>query len=209
MSKLFIVDHPLVQHKLTLLRDKRTGHMYFRHLVKELTEFMLYEVMSDYPLEKVAVETPVGISDNSYQLARDVSLVLILRAGLGMMEGLLELVPNARVGHVGIYRNEHTLQPVEYYAKLPANIADTDVVIVDPMLATGGSAVRAVDLVKAAGAPSIKFVCIVAAPEGVSRLEEAHPDVPIFAAALDQKLNENGYIVPGLGDAGDRLFGTR
>jgi len=208
MDGLTIVGHPLVQHKLTLLRDKRTDHFSFRRLTKELTGFMLYEVMADYPLREVEVETPL-MKTRTRVLAREISFVLILRAGLGMLEGLLEMVPTARVGHVGLYRNEETLQPVEYYKKFPDNIAETDVVLVDPMLATGGSALAAVNLLKEAGVTDIKFVCMVAAPEGVEKLHSTHPDVHIYAAALDDRLDENGYILPGLGDAGDRLFGTK
>lgn len=208
MSNLTIIEHPLIQHKLTYLRDRRTDHVRFRALTKELTSFMLYEVMSDYPLREVEIATPL-MPTSSKVLAREISLVLILRAGLGMLEGLLELVPDARVGHIGLYRDEKTLQPVQYYAKLPGNIADTDVILVDPMLATGGSAVKAVELIKKAGGNAIKFVCMVAAPEGVDRLTQAHPDVAIYAAALDERLNDHGYILPGLGDAGDRLFGTK
>lgn len=208
MNNLTIIQHPLIQHKLTHLRDKRTDHMQFRLLVKELTSFMLYEVMADYPLKEVEIETPL-MPAKCEVLAREISLVLILRAGLGMLDGLLDLVPEARVGHIGLYRNEETLEPVQYYAKLPKTIAETDVIIVDPMLATGGSAATAASLVKKAGAKNVKFVCIVAAPEGVSRLTQSHPDVTIYAAALDSRLNEHGYILPGLGDAGDRLFGTK
>lgn len=208
MDGLRIVEHPLIQHKLTSLRDKNTDHMDFRRLTKELTGFMLYEVMEDYPLKEHDIETPLQKTTGKV-LARDISLVLILRAGLGMLDGLLELVPDARVGHIGLYRNEQTLEPVEYYVKLPQNIAQTDVIIVDPMLATGGSAVKAVSVLKEYGATEIKFVCMVAAPEGVKKLTKAHPDVPVYTAALDDKLNDIGYIVPGLGDAGDRLFGTK
>jgi uracil phosphoribosyltransferase len=208
MNNLTIIQHPLIQHKLTYLRDKRTDHTQFRLLVKELTSFMLYEVMADYPLKEVEIETPL-MSAKCEVLAREISLVLILRAGLGMLDGLLALVPEARVGHIGLYRNEETLEPVQYYAKLPKTIAETDVIIVDPMLATGGSAATAAELVKKAGAKNVKFVCIVAAPEGVTKLSQAHPDVTIYAAALDVRLNDHGYILPGLGDAGDRLFGTK
>ena len=208
MNNLTIIQHPLVQHKLTHLRDKKTDHYTFRRLTKELTGFMLYEVMADYPLKEVDVETPL-MKTRAKELAREISFVLILRAGLGMLEGLLELVPTARVGHVGLYRNEETLEPVEYYKKFPQNIAETDVILVDPMLATGGSAVAGVSLLKQAGVKEIKFVCMVAAPEGVKVLHSAHPDVHIYAASLDERLNENGYILPGLGDAGDRLFGTK
>jgi len=170
--------------------------------------FMLYEVMKDYPLKDVAVQTPLAIA-NSKMLAREITVVLILRAGLGMMEGMLELTPAARVGHIGLYRNEETLEPVEYYAKFPDNIAETEVIVVDPMLATGGSAAKAIEIVKETGADSIKFLCIVSAPKGVETLHSAHPELQIFTAALDERLNEQGYIVPGLGDAGDRLFGTK
>ncbi len=208
MEGLTVVKHPLVQHKLTHLRDKRTDHFTFRRLTKELTGFMLYEVMADYPLREVEVETPL-MKTRALELAREISFVLILRAGLGMLEGLLEMVPTARVGHMGLYRNEKTLKPVVYYKKFPDNIAETDVILVDPMLATGGSAVAAVNFLKEAGVKEIKFVCMVAAPEGVQKLHTAHPDVPIYAAALDERLNEHGYILPGLGDAGDRLFGTK
>jgi len=208
MNNLTIIQHPLIQHKLTHLRDKRTDHMQFRLLVKELTSFMLYEVMADYPLKEIEIETPLRPT-KAQVLAREISLVLILRAGLGMLDGLLQLVPEARVGHIGLYRNEDTLEPVQYYAKLPKNIFETDVILVDPMLATGGSAATAAGIVKKAGAQNIKFVCIVAAPEGVSKLSAAHPEVAIYAAALDECLNDHGYILPGLGDAGDRLFGTK
>lgn len=207
-SNLTIITHPLVQHKLTLLRNKDTDHLIFRQLTKELTMFMLYEVMKDYPLKDVEVETPLAVT-RAKMLAREITVVLILRAGLGMMDGMLELMPNARVGHVGLYRNEETLEPVEYYAKFPENIAETDVIVVDPMLATGGSAARAIEIIKQTGAKSIKFVSIVSAPEGVKTLHATHPEIRIFTGALDEKLNDNGYIVPGLGDAGDRLFGTK
>ncbi len=208
MDGLTIVNHPLVQHKLTHLRDKATDHFTFRRLTKELTGFMLYEVMADYPLREVEVETPL-MKTKAKELAREISFVLILRAGLGMLEGLLEMVPTARVGHMGLYRDEKTLEPVVYYKKFPDNIAQTDVILVDPMLATGGSAVAAVNFLREDGVKEIRFVCMVAAPEGVQRLHTAHPDVRIYAAALDERLNENGYILPGLGDAGDRLFGTK
>jgi uracil phosphoribosyltransferase len=208
MRNLTIIEHPLIQHKLTYLRDKRTDHTQFRLLTKELTSFMLYEVMADYPLKEIVIETPL-MPAKSKILAREISLVLILRAGLGMLDGLLQLLPEARVGHIGLYRNEETLEPVQYYAKLPTNIAETDVILVDPMLATGGSAASAAAIVKKSGAKHIKFVCIVAAPEGLAKLSASHPDVAIYAAALDERLNEHGYILPGLGDAGDRLFGTK
>jgi uracil phosphoribosyltransferase len=208
MDHVVVIEHPLVQHKLALLRDKHTAHMDFRRLTKELTEFMLYEVMKDYPLEEITVETPLAPA-RARKLAREISIVLILRAGLGMLDGLLELMPTARVGYIGLYRNEETLEPVEYYAKLPESIAQTDVIVVDPMLATGGSAAHAVSIVKRNGVESIKFVSIVSAPEGIAKLHAAHPDTPIYTAAVDEGLNDRGYILPGLGDAGDRLFGTR
>jgi len=208
MNGLNIIQHPLVQHKLTFLRDKNTPHTDFRRLTRELTGFMLYEVMKDFPLREIEVETPL-VKTKTQVLAREISIVLILRAGLGMVDGLLDLVPSARVGHVGLYRDEKTLQPVEYYVKLPQNLSETDVIIIDPMLATGGSAVDAIRLVKKSGAKTIRFVCMVAAPDGVRNLRTQHSDVPIYTAALDECLNENGYILPGLGDAGDRLFGTK
>lgn len=208
MNGLNIIQHPLVQHKLTFLRDRNTPHTDFRRLTRELTGFMLYEVMKDFPLREIEVETPL-VKTKTQVLAREISIVLILRAGLGMVDGLLDLVPSARVGHVGLYRDEKTLQPVEYYVKLPQNLSETDVIIIDPMLATGGSAVDAIRLVKKSGAKTIRFVCMVAAPDGVRNLRTQHSDVPIYTAALDECLNENGYILPGLGDAGDRLFGTK
>lgn len=208
MKGLNVIQHPLVQNKLAKLRAKDTEHPEFRRLTKELTGFMLYEVLKDFPLKDIDVETPL-MTTKAQVLAREISIVLILRAGLGMVDGLLELVPGARVGHIGLYRDEENLVPVQYYLKLPENIADTDVVIVDPMLATGGSAVDAINIVKERGVKNVRFVCMVAAPEGVRNVREKHPDVPIFTAALDEKLDENGYILPGLGDAGDRLFGTK
>jgi uracil phosphoribosyltransferase len=207
MTQLKIVEHPLIQHKLTYLRDKNTNNIDFRLLTKELTGFLLYEVMADFKLKTVQIETPIQTTTAKI-LEREITLILILRAGLGMLDGCLELVPNARVGHIGLYRNETTLEPVEYYLKLPKNIQENNVILFDPMLATGGTAVRAISCIKKAGVRNIKFVCIIAAPAGVVALHAAHPDVPIFTAALDERLNENGYIVPGLGDAGDRLFGT-
>lgn len=207
-KNLTVVEHPLAQHKLAMLRYKDTDHLMFRNLVKELTMIMLYEVLKDYPLKRVKVETPIATA-HCKMLAKEISVVLILRAGLGMMEGFLELIPNSRVGHVGLYRNEESLEPVEYYAKFPENISETEVIVVDPMLATGGSAVKAIQMVKDAKVKQIKFVSIVSAPEGVRLMAKEHPDVQIFSAALDSGLNEKGYIVPGLGDAGDRLFGTK
>jgi uracil phosphoribosyltransferase len=208
MKGLVIIQHPLVQNKLAKLRDKEISHTKFRQLTKELTGFMLYEVMKDFPLEEIDVETPL-MTTQGQVLAKEISIVVILRAGLGMVDGLLELVPTAKIGHIGLYRDEEKLVPVRYYVKLPEGIEDTEVVVVDPMLATGGSAIEAINIVKEQGAKNIRFVCMVSAPEGVRHLREEHPDIPIFTAALDDKLNENGYILPGLGDAGDRLFGTK
>lgn len=208
MKMPYVIEHPLIQHKLAILRDEKTPHMAFRRLVREITGFMLYEVMKDYPLKEETIRTPLEETQVK-KLAREITIVLILRAGLGMMPGVHDLVPETRVGYVGLFRNEETLEPVEYYAKFPPSMPHTEVIVVDPMLATGGSAAYAVTLIKQKGAEHIKFVSIVAAPEGVKTLHEAHPDVPIYTAALDRELNENGYILPGLGDAGDRLFGTK
>jgi uracil phosphoribosyltransferase len=208
MKNFTVINHPLIRHKLTQMRDKDTQHSDFRRLLKELTGFMLYEVMADFPLREVEVETPVE-KTTCRILDCEISCILILRAALGMEDGFHELVPEARIGHIGLYRNEETLEPVEYYVKLPKNVAETAVIVVDPMLATGNSAAKALDIVKSYGAKNIKFVSLVAAPEGVERLTSAHPDVAIFTASLDRCLNDKGYILPGLGDAGDRLFGTK
>lgn len=208
MSTLKIIDHPLIQHKLAILRDETTPHVSFRRLIREITGFMLYEVMSDYPLKDVTIRTPLE-ETHVRKLAREITLVTILRAGVGMMPGVHDLVPETRVGYVGVFRDETSLKPVEYYAKFPPSMPHTEVIVVDPMLATGGSAAYTVSLIKKRGAVHIKFVSIVAAPEGVEKLSSTHPDVPIFTAALDRELNQNGYILPGLGDAGDRLFGTK
>ena len=199
MGKLEVINHPLIQHKLSILRRTDTSTKAFRELVNEIAMLMGYEVLRDLPLEDVEIETPI----------KKLAIVPILRAGIGMVDGLLSLVPAAKVGHIGMYRDEETLQPVEYLVKLPEDIDQRQIFVVDPMLATGGSAILAVDSLKKRGASNIKFVCLVSAPEGVKALQEAHPDVEIFTAALDERLNENGYIVPGLGDAGDRLFGTK
>ncbi|MCX7750558.1 MAG: uracil phosphoribosyltransferase [Candidatus Bipolaricaulota bacterium] len=202
-----LVNHPLIQAKLTRLRDRRTDRLQFRQILEELTALMVYEITRDFPVREVAVESPleptVGV-----ELARPVVLVPILRAGIVMLDGVLSLIPSARIGHIGIYRDPKTLKPVEYYAKLPGNLGDALVIVVDPMLATGGSAAHAVGIVKARGAQDVRFLCLVAAPEGLKVLQEAHPDVPVYAAALDRELDSHGYIRPGLGDAGDRLFGT-
>ncbi|HAF70951.1 TPA: uracil phosphoribosyltransferase [Candidatus Acetothermia bacterium] len=207
MEGLTIVRHPLIQAKLTRLRDRRTDRLQFRQLLEELTALLVYEITRDFPVREVEVETPLERT-TGVELARPVVLVPILRAGIVMLDGVLALIPNARVGHIGIFRDPQTLKPVEYYVKLPENLAEALVVVVDPMLATGGSAVAAVRAVKEHGGRDVRFLCLVAAPEGVRAFHEAHPDVPIYAAALDRELNGHGYILPGLGDAGDRLFGT-
>ena len=210
MSKQpMILDHPLVQHKVSLLRNKNTGTKEFKELVSELATLLCYEATRDLPTEEVEIETPVAVAHTRVLAGRKLALVPILRAGLGMVDGMLTLLPAAKVGHIGLYRNEETLEPVEYYCKLPSDIAERDVIVLDPMLATGGSARDAITQIKKRGARSIKFIGIIAAPEGLQKLHEAHPDVDIYVAALDDHLNENGYIVPGLGDAGDRIFGTK
>ena len=210
MSKQpMILDHPLVQHKVSLLRNKATGTKEFKELVSELATLLCYEATRDLPLEEVEIETPIAVAHTKVLSGSKLALVPILRAGLGMVDGMLTLLPAAKVGHIGLYRNEETLEPVEYYCKLPSDIAERDVIVLDPMLATGGSARDAITQIKKRGARSIKFIGIIAAPEGLKALHEAHPDVDIYVAALDEKLNEKGYIVPGLGDAGDRIFGTK
>lgn len=209
MANVHILDHPLIQHKLTFIRDKQTGSKEFRELVEELSMLMAYEVTRSLTLEDYEVETPVTTTKAKVIAGKKLGIIPILRAGLGMVNGMLRLVPAAKVGHIGLYRDPETLQPVEYYAKLPSDIAERDLIVVDPMLATGGSAVAAIDYLKRQGATSISFVCLIAAPEGVQKLKSAHPDVDIYTAALDEYLNEHAYIVPGLGDAGDRLFGTK
>ncbi|CAN5749756.1 uracil phosphoribosyltransferase [soil metagenome] len=206
---LTVLDHPLVQHKLSHLRARSTTKKQFRELVDEIATLMAYEVTRELPLEEVEVQTPLERTTTRRIRGKKLVVVPILRAGLGMVDGILRLVPGARVGHVGLYRDEETLEPVTYYLKIPGGAASRDFIVVEPMLATGGSAAEAVRLLKDRGATSIRFMCLVAAPEGVHFLSDAHPDVPIFAAALDRQLDERGYILPGLGDAGDRLFGTR
>jgi len=207
MVNLHILDHPLIQNKLTRLRNIATNNHNFRLLLEELTALMVYEITRDYPLREVEVVTPLERTIGKV-LDAPVVLVPILRAGTGMLGGVLNLIPTAKVGHIGIYRDPKTLKPIEYYSKLPAELEDAQVIIVDPMLATGGSAVAAVDLIKKEGGKKIQFLCLVAAPEGAEALAQAHPDVPIYTAALDRRLDEHGYILPGLGDAGDRIFGT-
>ena len=209
MGKVVVVDHPLVQHKLSLMRDKNCGTKDFRQLLEEIGMLMAYEVTRDLPLKEIEIETPVAPCKTRVLSGRKLALVPILRAGLGMVDGMLALIPAAKVGHIGLYRNEETLEPVEYYCKLPKDIAEREVIVLDPMLATGGSAIDAITQIKKRGAKSIKFIGIIGAPEGLERLKATHPDVDIYLAALDEKLNENGYIVPGLGDAGDRIFGTK
>ena len=205
----FIANHPLIQHKVTLLRNKTTGSKQFRELISEITELMVYEATRDLPLCEVEVETPITVTKSSVLAGRKLAFVPILRAGLGMVDGALALVPAARVGHIGLYRDEETAKPIEYFCKLPKDISEREVIVVDPMLATGGSAIDAVSMIKKHGATNIKFVCIIAAPEGLEAFGKVHPDVKVYAGVLDEKLNEHNYIVPGLGDAGDRIFGTK
>ena len=206
---LTVVDHPLVQHKLTLMRDKSTPTNQFRHLLREISHLIAYEVTRDLPLESKPIQTPMTSMEAPVLAGKKLALVSILRAGNGLLDGVLELIPSARVGFVGLYRAEKTLQPVQYYFKVPDGMEDRVVIAVDPMLATGNSSVAAIDLLKNAGARNIKFLCLLAAPEGVARMKEAHPDVDIVTATIDEKLSEIGYILPGLGDAGDRMFGTK
>ena len=206
---LTIVSHPLVQHKLTLMREKQTSTAVFRQLLREISQLLAYEVTRGLPMTTKVIETPMEQMDAPVLDGKKLALISILRAGNGLLDGVLELVPSARVGFVGLYRDEKTLQPVQYYFKVPESMQDRLVIAVDPMLATGNSSVAAVDLLKQSGATNIRFLCLLASPEGVARMAEAHPDVPIVTAALDSHLNEKGYIVPGLGDAGDRMFGTK
>ncbi len=206
---VFIFDHPLIQHKLAIMRDKNTSTKEFRELVSEVAMLMAYEVTRDLPLRAIDVETPMGMAHCHVIEGKKLALVPILRAGLGMVDGMINLIPMAKVGHIGLYRDPHTLEPVEYYCKLPDDVQNRDVILLDPMLATGGSAAAAVDFLKKRNIEHIKFVCLIAAPEGIEKLHGQHPDVPIFCAGLDDYLDDHAYIVPGLGDAGDRLFGTK
>ena len=209
MSNVHVFDHPLIQHKLSILRDEATSVKEFRELISEIAMLMCYEATRDLPLEEVEVQTPVAMAHCKQIAGKKLAIVPILRAGLGMVDGMVTLMPNAKVGHIGLFRDPETLEPVKYYFKMPADIAERDVIVVDPMLATGGSAVAAVTFLKEAGAQHIKLMSIIGAPEGVDAMQKAHPDVDIFVAAVDEHLNDHGYIVPGLGDAGDRIFGTK
>lgn len=208
-NQVTIFDHPLIQHKLTFMRDVNTGSKLFRELVSEISMLMCYEATRDLPLKEVEIQTPMMKTKSKVISGRKLAFVPILRAGLGMLDAMLEMVPAAKVGHIGLYRDETTHEPVEYYNKLPSDIEERDVFVLDPMLATGGSAVDAINIIKKSNPHSIKFLCIIAAPQGIKALTEAHPDVQVFCAAKDDDLNENCYILPGLGDAGDRIFGTK
>lgn len=209
MSKVTTIEHPLILHKLAIIRDKQTGSKDFRELVEEISMLMAYEVTRNLSTEEVEIETPICKTKCQMLSGKKVAIVPILRAGLGMVDGMLKLIPAAKVGHVGLYRDEETLQPVEYFCKLPQDIAERDVIVVDPMLATGGSSSDAITMLKKRGAKNLRLMCLVASPQGIEFVQKAHPDVDIYIAAIDERLNENGYIVPGLGDAGDRLFGTK
>lgn len=209
MGKVVVCDHPLIQHKLTYIRDENTNTRDFRNFVDEVATLMAYEITREIPLEPIEVKTPVATARCNVISGRALGLIPILRAGLGMVDGILKLVPTAKVGHIGLYRDPETLQPVEYYVKLPKDVTERELIVIDPMLATGGSANAAIDLLKKRGCGSIRLMCLIAAPEGIAAVQQAHPDVDIYVAAVDERLNELGYIVPGLGDAGDRLFGTK
>ena len=209
MDNLTVVDHPLVQHKLTIMREKDTSTAVFRQCLREISQLLAYEVTRELPMTTKLIDTPLTDMEAPVLAGRKLALISILRAGNGLLDGMLELIPSARVGFVGLYRDEATLKPVQYYFKVPDELGKRMVIAVDPMLATGNSSAAAIDLLKKAGATNIRFLCLLAAPEGVARMQEAHPDVPIVTAALDSHLNEKGYIVPGLGDAGDRMFGTK
>lgn len=209
MEKVHILDHPLLQHKLSILRDERTGSKEFREVVSEIATLMCYEATRDLPLEEVEIKTPITTAKFKTLAGKKLAIVPVLRAGLGMVDGILELLPAAKVGHIGLYRDPDTLEPVEYYCKMPNDIAERDIIILDPMLATGGSASAAIQFIKNYDVKHIKLMNIIAAPEGIERVHKDHPDVEIYVAAVDEKLNDHGYIVPGLGDAGDRIFGTR
>ena len=209
MGKLFVMDHPLIQHKLSHMRDKNTGSKEFRELLNEISMLMAYEVTRDLPLVEVEVETPITTCKTKMLAGKKLGVVPILRAGLGMLDGVLELMPAAKEGHVGLYRDPETLDPVEYYCKLPTDVTERDLIVLDPMLATGGSASAAITFIKNRGCKSIRMMNLIAAPEGIERVQKEHPDVDIYVGCVDEKLNDHGYIIPGLGDAGDRLFGTK
>lgn len=209
MGTVHVFDHPLIQHKLTYIRDRRTGTKEFRELVDEVATLMAYEITRELPLEEVSVETPVAVAHCKVLSGKKLGLIPILRAGLGMVDGILKLIPAAKVGHVGLYRDPQTLEPVQYYCKLPSDIGERELIVIDPMLATGGSASAAITLLKNKGAKQIKLMCLIAAPEGINRIQKDHDDIDIYVAAVDEKLNYKSYIIPGLGDAGDRLFGTK
>ena len=208
MSELYIIDHPLVQSKVSKLRDKNTGNKEFRELVSEIASLICYEATKNLETKDIDIET-ILCNTTGKMLKRKIGIVPILRAGLGMVDGILNLVPNSSVGHIGLYRDPETLMPVEYYCKLPSDAENTDILLLDPMLATGGTAISAMQFIKERGFKNIKFLCLIASPEGVKKVSEAHPDIDIYTAALDEKLNDHGYIIPGLGDAGDRIFGTK
>ncbi|WP_010246363.1 uracil phosphoribosyltransferase [Acetivibrio cellulolyticus] len=209
MKNVFVLDHPLIQHKISLLRDKNTQTKEFRELVLEISMLMGYEVTRNMPLKEVEIETPVGVAKTNIISGKKLGIVPVLRAGLGMVDGMLKLLPMAKVGHIGLYRDPETLGPVEYYCKLPDDVSEREIVVVDPMLATGGSASAAIKYIKDKGVSSIKLMCLIASKDGIDRINKDHPDVIIYCAAVDDKLNDHGYIIPGLGDAGDRLFGTK
>ena len=209
MSKVVVMTHPLIQHKIGVIRRAETGSRDFRAMISEIASLITYEATKDLKLMDVEIETPICKTTVKELAGKKMAVIPILRAGLGMVEGMLAMIPSAKVGHIGLYRNEETLEPVEYYCKVPADCSERDVFVVDPMLATGGSSVAAIQMLKDRGVKNIRFMCIIAAPEGVARMQEAHPDVDIYVGALDEHLNEQGYIVPGLGDAGDRIFGTK
>ena len=209
MSKLFVMDHPLIQHKLSIMRDKNTGSKEFRELLDEISMLMAYESTRDLPTEEVEIETPIMTCKTRMLSGKKLGVVPILRAGLGMLDGVLQIIPAAKVGHIGLYRDPETLEPVEYYCKLPTDVQDRDLIVLDPMLATGGSASAAISFIKARGCKRIRMMNLIAAPEGIARVQKDHPDVDIYVACVDAQLNDHGYIIPGLGDAGDRLFGTK
>lgn len=208
-KNVMVMNHPLIQHKISLLRDKNTNSKEFRELISEVTRLMCYEALRDLPLKEVEVETPITTTKTKVLAERHLAFIPILRAGLGMVEGVMSLIPTARVGHIGLYRDPETLSPVEYYCKLPCDISERDVIVLDPMLATGGTTIDAISRIKKQNPKTIKFMCILASPQGIKALTQTHPDVKIYCAAKDEGLNEHGYIVPGLGDAGDRIFGTK